>query len=588
MNQGAGTVTVSAPLALATPQTWTNDSSNSLAISGSVANNGNTLTLAGSGGTTFSGTIAGGGGITVAGSGLVVVANSTTYTGATTVSNGTLSLAGSGTILGSTSVIVNAGGRFLINNSTTLVSNRIGNSVGVTLNGGAFSMLGNNSSPGAETVGALTLGPGVSTLTVSRGTVAGRSAELIFGANTSALSSDLLWTANAGSMLDVTATIPGQGGPGGAYTGGGITTAPGDYVTFGGAPNAGAPSINDPAAWIVVNGHAFARYSHSNGIHEETANSAGNITNFSNELGAAGANANVVITGLDSATPCGSKTINDLMVQCATPYTSTLTGTLNIMNNGGGSGTPLDANGGILVSGSAPFSPSGGYTMNGGTITSGNFGTNSTLYTWIDSGTTTINSLIADVGGGGTTLLAKAGNGTLVLGGDNSYSAGTALDQGVLDFASGTLPIGTSSIHFYGGTLQWASGNTQDVSAAIAPIANGQTAILDTNGNNVSFATGLSGGGGLSKAGSGILTLTSANTYAGGTTISGGTLNINTDAALGATTANPNISFNGAGTLQFATGFNGTTLSARATLPSAATAAARSIPTETISAGVAR
>ena len=235
-----------------------NNSSNSLTISGSVANGGNTLTLAGSGVTTFSAVIAGSGGIAAAGSGLVVLASTNAYTGSTTVSGGTLSLTGSGTILGSTSVVVNAGGRFYLNNSTTLVSNRVGDSAGVTLNGGTFSMLGNNSSPSVETVGALTLGPGASTLTVSRGTVSGRAAELIFGSNTGALSGDLLWTAGVGSMVNITATIPGQGGPGDSYTGGGITTPPGDYVLFGGGPNAGAPSVNDPAAWIVVNGHSFA------------------------------------------------------------------------------------------------------------------------------------------------------------------------------------------------------------------------------------------------------------------------------------------------------------------------------------------
>ena len=114
--------------------------------------------------------------------------------------------------------------------------------------------------------------------------------------------------------------------------------------------------------------------------------------------------------------------------------------------------------------------------------------------------------------------------GTLVLGGANAYSAGTALDQGVLNFANGTLPHGASSIHFYGGTLQWATGNTQDISAGIAPIANGQTAILDTNGNNVSFATGLSGGGGLTKTGMGMLVLAGSSGYSGGTTILAGVL----------------------------------------------------------------
>ncbi len=201
------------------------------------------------------------------------------------------------------------------------------------------------------------------------------------------------------------------------------------------------------------------------------------------------------------------------------------------MNNGDGSGTPLDANGGILVSGSAAFTPNGGYTINGGTITSGNSGVNSTLYTWIDSNTTTINSVIADVGGGATTMLAKAGAGTLVLGGVNTYSGGTALDQGVLRFAAGALPHGAANIHFYGGTLQWAKGNTQDISAGIAPVASGQTAILDTNGNGASFATGLSGSGGLTKVGSGALTLLAANTYMGATTISAGTLQLGNGAA---------------------------------------------------------
>ncbi len=164
VNPGAGTVTISAPLALATSQTWTNNSSNSLTISGSVANGGNTLTLAGSGVTTFSG------------SHRRQRRNRRRRQrpgcpcchqrvhGPDHGQRRNASLTGSGTILGSTSVVVNAGGRFYLNNSTTLVSNRVGDSAGVTLNGGTFSMLGNNSSPSVETVGALTLGPGASTI----------------------------------------------------------------------------------------------------------------------------------------------------------------------------------------------------------------------------------------------------------------------------------------------------------------------------------------------------------------------------------------------------------------------------------------
>ena len=260
-----------------------------MTISGSVATGSSTLALAGSGATTISGVIGGSGGVTAAGSGLVVLsASNNTYTGSTTVNGGTLSVTGSGTILGSVSIAVNSGGQFLLDSSATNVLNRVSDSTGVTLSGGTISMLGNNSAPTSETVGNLTLGPGVSAVTISHG-VAGHNARLTFGSNKSALSGDLSWTANIGSMVNFTAAIPGQGGPGDGYYGGWITqaAAPADLISFGGAAGTDgndAPSCNEPAAWMVVNGHAFARYSSSHGVHEETANSAGNIKNFAYEL----------------------------------------------------------------------------------------------------------------------------------------------------------------------------------------------------------------------------------------------------------------------------------------------------------------
>ena len=47
------------------------------------------------------------------------------------------------------------------------------------------------------------------------------------------------------------------------------------------------------------------------------------------------------------------------------------------------------------------------------------------------------------------------------------------------------------------------NGNTQDISAGLAAIPSGQTANFDTNGNNVTFAAGVSGSGGLNKLGAG-------------------------------------------------------------------------------------
>ena len=136
-------------------------------------------------------------------------------------------------------------------------------------------------------------------------------------------------------------------------------------------------------------------------------------------------------------------------------------------------------------------------------------------------GNVTMSSVISGKGG-----LTKTGSGTLTLAGSNSYSGGTTITGGTLSFASGAL--GSSGlITFDGGVLQWAGGNTQDISGRIASIAGGQAALLDTNGNNVTLASGLSGNGGLTKIAAGTLTLGGTNTYTGVTTIEGGTLQIN-------------------------------------------------------------
>jgi fibronectin-binding autotransporter adhesin len=104
--------------------------------------------------------------------------------------------------------------------------------------------------------------------------------------------------------------------------------------------------------------------------------------------------------------------------------------------------------------------------------------------------------------------LAKYDAGTLILTGNNSYTGGTLLDSGTLGFANGSLGTGTGTVQFTGGALRWESGNTQDVSGKFAPIADGAVAQLDTNGNNVTLASAITGTGGIAKLGTGTLTLT--------------------------------------------------------------------------------
>lgn len=127
-------------------------------------------------------------------------------------------------------------------------------------------------------------------------------------------------------------------------------------------------------------------------------------------------------------------------------------------------------------------------------------------------------------GAAGSLALTKAGSAALYLTGSDTYSGGTIINGGVLNFAQGSLPL--SGVAFGGGTLQWAAGNTQDVSAGFAAIAAGQTAFLDLNGNSVGFASALTGSGALTLGGTGYLTLSANNTYSGTTTLDSGTLQI--------------------------------------------------------------
>ena len=131
---------------------------------------------------------------------------------------------------------------------------------------------------------------------------------------------------------------------------------------------------------------------------------------------------------------------------------------------------------------------------------------------------------IVDAGpfGLGTGGLIKQGSGTLTLTGANTYTGGTTITGGLINFT--TLGnFGTGNVTLDGGGVQWAAGNTIDISTRLSAIgSNGGT--FDTNGNNVTLATAISGTGGITKVGNGTLTLSGINTYGGATAINGGTL----------------------------------------------------------------
>ncbi|EDT7007120.1 fibronectin-binding autotransporter adhesin ShdA [Salmonella enterica subsp. enterica] len=162
---------------------------------------------------------------------------------------------------------------------------------------------------------------------------------------------------------------------------------------------------------------------------------------------------------------------------------NTLSGTGSLVKTGTGE---------LTLSGDNTYS--GGTTITGGTLTADN----------ADSlGTGAVaNNGVLQVGEGelkntlsGTGSLVKIGTGELTLSGDNTYSGGTTIDDGVL-IADNADSLGTGAVA-NNGVLQVGEGELKNT---------------------------LSGTGSLVKIGTGELTLSGDNTYSGGTTISGGTL----------------------------------------------------------------
>jgi len=154
------------------------------------------------------------------------------------------------------------------------------------------------------------------------------------------------------------------------------------------------------------------------------------------------------------------------------------------------------------------------------------------------------------ISGSGT--LVNEGLGTVTLTGTNTSTGNTVLQSGTLSLGSAGALGSSGTISFTGGALQFTSANALDYSGRFSTAA-AQAYKLDTNGENVTLANSLtSSGGSLEKLGNGTLTLSGANSFAGGTTLSGGTLALDSTGALGDAIAPAagTISFAG-GTLQY-------------------------------------
>lgn len=223
-------------------------------------------------------------------------------------------------------------------------------------------------------------------------------------------------------------------------------------------------------------------------------------------------------------------------------YVANIAGSTGVLNIGAAVGSAAQA-AGTIAAGEVQFGAGTGSLNFNHTDTAYTFGTRIT---------------------GAGTLNHYAG--TTILTGANTYTGATTVSGGTLRAgAAGTL---SSSSAF---TLSNTAGATLDLNnfnQTIGSLSGGGASggditlgsgILTTGGNNssTSYAGVISGSGGVTKQGSGTLTLTGANNYSGGTTVSAGTLQGSTTSLQGNITNNAAIVFDQASSGAYAGAISG-------------------------------
>lgn len=228
----------------------------------------------------------------------------------------------------------------------------------------------------------------------------------------------------------------------------------------------------------------------------------------------------------------------------------------------------LTLNGGTLAANGVAGNNNGNFAFDTGASIVASGGTTSTISASIGlrdardmnvaaGSALTISGKVQNWDGQAWGVINKTGGGLLSL-----TSTQNATGFGSLQLAGGTVSVANNAwggnnwvggyiANFTGNsTLQWGTGNTRDAStsggaAGGMRIADGVTATLDTNGNNVNLATSLVTGasrtGGLTKTGAGTLTLSGSNSFSGGVTLTGGQIQVANANALGTGTFTTNV-----------------------------------------------
>lgn len=514
----------------------------SIAGSGSILATGKALTVGGNNTTTaFAGIISGlGGSLIKQGSGTLTLSGVNTYTGSTTINAGIVSIASdsalgaggalnfqSGTlqVTASTSMnrattIAGASATFDIASGATVVQSGAISGAGqlIKTGTGTLQLNGANGYTGGTTVNGGTL---VGTTNSLQGNIANNGTVQLNQNFNGTFAGTLSGTGNLVVNASVGSTGPTLSGIN-TFSGGTTVNGIGSLTVMNDEALGSATSgvtLNSGA--VLVFGSSFslaATRAITMGDGGQISTNGFDITMAQGITGPGW----FVKKGAGTLTFTAANTFNGLTVDSGAVAVSA-----NNQLGAGSSSTSL-RNGGTLRTGST-FSVVRYLTLGsgGGVLDVSNA---AATLTWGD-----------DVLGAGS--LTKAGVGTLVLAGfSNSYSGGTVVSDGVLQIANdGRLGAAAGTLTFQGGTLRVTGSTAMNRATTIS----GASGTFDIAGGATVVQSGAIGGTGqLIKTGTGTLQLSGANSYGGGTTVSGGTLIGTTSSLQGDITNNGIVQFN--------------------------------------------
>jgi len=502
-------------------------------ITGDIANSG-TLQFSRSDSLTYAGTISGTGGVTLT-VGVLTLTGENTFTGAINLTGGIFTIGNGGTTgsVASQTITTSAGSTLLFRRSDDITYSGVISGAGALTKGsaGTLTLTGNNTYTGLTTVstGTLQIGNGATSGAIAGNVTINSNATLAFKTDNDVsyggtISSNTANTGNLRKEGSGTLILTGTS----SFTG--TTTISGGTLQLGNGGTTGSVNGN------IVNNATLA-FSRSNNItFSKVISGTGNVTV------AAASGSSLILTGANTYTGGTTVTLGTLQVGNGTAGSiagdvSVAAGaklvflrndTVTFAGAVSGAGTLTKSGTGTLVlTGASTLT--GGTTISAGTLQIGSGGTTGSLAGDIVNDAALVfdrSDTVTQAGAiSGTGTLEQAGSGTLILTGTNSHSGGTSVTGGILQIGDG--------------------GTTGAVAGDIALGAS--TGLVFNRSDDIDHSGAITGSGGVTQAGPGVLTLSgSSNSYTGGTTISGGTLQIADDGALG--DASGGLTFDG-GTL---------------------------------------